>query len=1379
MADVRFDQFVDGGEMQIGDIPVGLRTSDLTNNFKFNFPGSGIKDSSGNYLFQYETVGALAINALKLINSISGTPTILTASGPDLNIDISIIPVGDGVLTLDTLAWPISDGLPGSFLITDGAGHLQFTNGSIITYITGTNHQVYANNTFGIPQTGSVLLTLPQDIDTTSSPTFDAPIFTAPLLGTPASGILTNCTGLPLTTGVTGILLPINGGTGVNNGASTLTLGGSLTTAGAFASTFTMTGTTNVTFPTSGTLATTSQLPIPAALTEVDDTNVTMTLGGTPATALLQAVSMTLGWTGELSPTRGGTGVNNGASTLTLGGSLTTAGAFASTFTMTGTTNVTFPTIGTLATTSQLPIPAALTEVNDTNVTMTLGGTPATALLQAVSMTLGWTGELSPTRGGTGVNNGASTLTLGGSLTTAGAFASTFTMTGTTNVTFPTSGTLATTSQLPIPAALTEIDDTNVTMTLGGTPATALLQAVSMTLGWTGQLSLARGGTNANLTASNGGIVYSTASELAILAGTSTANQMLQSGASSSPAWSSATWPSTTTINQLLYSSATNTVSGLTTNNSALLITTASGIPQFTTSLTDGQLVIGSTGNSPAVANLIGGTNVTITNGPGSITINAAGSGVVPAALTEVNDTNVTMTLGGTPATALLQAVSMTLGWTGQLSLARGGTNANLTASNGAIVYSTASTLALTSPLTNGQLVIGSTGSAPVTTTLTAGANVTITNGPGSITINAAGSGVVPAALTEVNDTNVTMTLGGTPATALLQAVSMTLGWTGQLSPIRGGTGVNNGASTLTLGGSLTTAGAFASTFTMTGTTNVTFPTIGTLATTSQLPIPAALTRVNDTNVTMTLGGTPATALLQAVSMTLGWRGQLSLARGGTNANLTASNGAIVYSTASALALTSPLTNGQLVIGSTGAAPVTTTLTAGANVTITNGPGSITISSTGGGGGVTPSPLTEVNDTNVTMTLGGTPATALLQAVSMTLGWTGQLSLARGGTNANLTASNGAIVYSTASALALTSPLTNGQLVIGSTGAAPVTTTLTAGANVTITNGPGSITISSTGGGGGVTPSPLTEVNDTNVTMTLGGTPATALLQAVSMTLGWTGTLSVTRGGTGNGSHTPYAVLCGGTTSTSAVQSIASVGTSGQVLTSNGAGALPTFQSVAASTGRLINVQVFKTSGTYTPTSGMTHCIIQCVGGGGAGGGAPSNITSASAAGGGGSGGFSQSYVTSATIGGSQAVTIGAGGTGVSNGNGNAGANTSVGAIVIARGGSGAPVAGAIGSVVQFYIGAAGGVVGTGDITFEGSPGDNGVGGSGATQTISGSGGNSCFGGGGRSIQANGTGSSATANSGGGGAGGASFAGGGNQAGGNGGSGIVIIYEYS
>ena len=50
---------------------------------------------------------------------------------------------------------------------------------------------------------------------------------------------------------------------------------------------------------------------------------------------------------------------------------------------------------------------------------------------------------------------------------------------------------------------------------------------------------------------------------------------------------------------------------------------------------------------------------------------------------------------------------------------------------------------------------------------------------------------------------------------------------------------------------------------------------------------------------------------------------------------------------------------------------------------------------------------------------------------------------------------------------------------------------------------------------GSVTPAALTKTDDTNVTLTLGGTPATALLQATSLTLGWTGTLATGRGGTG------------------------------------------------------------------------------------------------------------------------------------------------------------------------------------------------------------------------------------------------------------------------
>lgn len=244
--------------------------------------------------------------------------------------------------------------------------------------------------------------------------------------------------------------------------------------------------------------------------------------------------------------------------------------------------------------------------------------------------------------------------------------------------------------------------------------------------------------------------------------------------------------------------------------------------------------------------------------------------------------------------------------------------------------------------------------------------------------------------------------------------------------------------------------------------------------------------------------------------------------------------------------------------------------------------------------GVTGQALTKTDDTNVTLALGGTPATALLQAVSLTLGWTGLLAVNRGGTgvstlgtisktdDTNVTLTLGgtpanSTIQSVSFTLGWTGVLAANR---GGTGVSSLgTISKVDDTNVTLTLGgtPTNSTIQSVsftmgwtgilavarGGTGVATLGDITRTDDTNVTLTLGGTPTGATIQSVSFTLGWTGQLSVPRGGTGLASATAYAVLCGGTTSTGAFQSVASVGTSGQVLVSNGAGQLPTFQTIA------------------------------------------------------------------------------------------------------------------------------------------------------------------------------------------------------------------------
>ena len=162
-------------------------------------------------------------------------------------------------------------------------------------------------------------------------------------------------------------------------------------------------------------------------------------------------------------------------------------------------------------------------------------------------------------------------------------------------------------------------------------------------------ITLANGGTSAALTASNGGIVYSTASAMAILAGTATAGQLLTSGASTTPAWTTTTYPATNAINTIMYASSANVLGVITPVNSAVMISSSGGVPSFSTTLpasltipspkvttaiydTNGNIILGLSPVSSAV------NYIAITN---SATGNALGFGAAGS------DTNITMSLTG------------------------------------------------------------------------------------------------------------------------------------------------------------------------------------------------------------------------------------------------------------------------------------------------------------------------------------------------------------------------------------------------------------------------------------------------------------------------------------------------------------------------------------------------------------------------------------------------------------------------------------------------------------------------------------------------------------------------------------------------------------
>jgi hypothetical protein len=523
--------------------------------------------------------------------------------------------------------------------------------------------------------------------------------------------------------------------------------------------------------------------------------------------------------------------------------------------------------------------------------------------------------------------------------------------------------------------------------------------------------------------------------------------------------------------------------------------------------LSNGQFFIGSTGGAPAVGTITAGLGITVTPSAGGITV--ANSGVrsvaltAPAAVFSVGGSPVTTT-GTLAITLVTQAANVV--WagpttgaaaaptfrslvvadipslptsiltSGTLAIVRGGTGLSSLTGNQVILSNTGGTAMVEAgAMTNGQLVIGSTGLIPVIGSITAGTGISVTLGPGTISV--ANTGVTSVGLS-------------------LPSIFSVTG-----SPI------------------LTTGTLAASLVAQSGNVVFASPANGTSGT------PLFRTLVS--------ADIPS---LDASKITTG---TLPIGRGGTGLSSLAGNSILASNAGGTALVELPqLLNGQLFVGNTSGAPVATTLVAGSNIIITTGPGSIIISTPAGNGTDTsvglalPASVFSISGSPVTTAgvLTGSfvtqspnsifagPASggsavptfrsivlADLPLIPLTTGVTGTLPITNGGTNSNAALANNRMMVSSSGSIVEGTALTNGQLFIGVTSGAPVAANLAAGTGISIANTAGGITISSTLAGGTVTSVnmtvPTSVLSVTGGPVTSSGTFAISLVSQTANTV--------------------------------------------------------------------------------------------------------------------------------------------------------------------------------------------------------------------------------------------------------------------------------------